>query len=172
MPEEAQPYAKIMATGRSDYPNQINNVLCFPGLFRGALHCYARRITEGMNISAANAIASLVPEKALREELKWDTPRQTKVPYFRFDCHFSSLIDRSFKKVTGITEHGLLCNWFAQAGFVTKDEIADDFTYMNDDNRVDNENQVVFKKLNLPQNNADKNSLFQGRDITVSPILK
>ena len=89
-------------------------------------------------------------EKTLREELNWDTPRQTKVPYFRFDCHFSSLIDRSFKKVTGITEHGLLCNWFAQAGFVTKDEIADDFNYMNDDNRVDNENQVVFKKLNLP----------------------
>ena len=68
MPEEAQPYAKIMATGRSDYPNQINNVLCFPGLFRGALHCYARRITEGMNIAAARAIASLVPEKALRED--------------------------------------------------------------------------------------------------------
>jgi malate dehydrogenase (oxaloacetate-decarboxylating) len=68
MPEEAQPYARIMATGRSDYPNQINNVLCFPGLFKGALRCYARRITEGMNIAAAHAIANVVPEKALRED--------------------------------------------------------------------------------------------------------
>ena len=41
MPEDAAPYVAVMATGRSDYPNQINNVLCFPGIFRGALACRA-----------------------------------------------------------------------------------------------------------------------------------
>ena len=45
-PEEAAPYARVIATGRSDYPNQINNVLCFPGIFRGALDVRAREITE------------------------------------------------------------------------------------------------------------------------------
>lgn len=49
MPEVAAPYAAVMATGRSDYPNQINNVLCFPGIFRGALACRASRINEEMN---------------------------------------------------------------------------------------------------------------------------
>lgn len=67
MPEQAQPYARIMATGRSDYPNQINNVLCFPGLFKGALRCYARKITEGMKIAAAEAIAHSVSEQDLNE---------------------------------------------------------------------------------------------------------
>ena len=67
MPEEAQPYARIMATGRSDYPNQINNVLCFPGLFKGALRCYATRITEAMKIAAAEAIAQTVTEQELNE---------------------------------------------------------------------------------------------------------
>jgi len=67
-PEEAAPYVRIMATGRSDYPNQINNVLCFPGLFRGALDVRARRITEGMKMAAAEAIAAIVPEQELRED--------------------------------------------------------------------------------------------------------
>ena len=52
-PEEAAPYARIVATGRSDYPNQINNVLCFPGIFRGALDVRARAITEEMKMAAA-----------------------------------------------------------------------------------------------------------------------
>ena len=55
MPEEAEPYVRIMATGRSDYPNQINNVLCFPGIFRGALDAGAPRITEEMKLAAARA---------------------------------------------------------------------------------------------------------------------
>lgn len=67
MPEEAQQYGRIIATGRSDYPNQINNVLCFPGLFKGALRCYAKQVTEGMKIAAAEAIARLIPEKELDE---------------------------------------------------------------------------------------------------------
>jgi malate dehydrogenase (oxaloacetate-decarboxylating) len=68
MPEEAGPHVAIMATGRSDYPNQINNVLAFPGVFRGALDCYARAITEGMKVAAAEAIASLVSPSELRPD--------------------------------------------------------------------------------------------------------
>ncbi|HXP28808.1 MAG TPA: NAD-dependent malic enzyme, partial [Solirubrobacteraceae bacterium] len=56
-PEEAEKYVRIVATGRSDYPNQINNVLCFPGVFRGALDVRATRITETMKTAAAQAIA-------------------------------------------------------------------------------------------------------------------
>jgi malate dehydrogenase (oxaloacetate-decarboxylating) len=67
-PEEAARYVRIMATGRSDYPNQINNVLCFPGIFRGALDVRAQRITEEMKVAAANAIAEIVPADELRED--------------------------------------------------------------------------------------------------------
>jgi malate dehydrogenase (oxaloacetate-decarboxylating) len=61
LPEEAEGIVAVMATGRSDYPNQINNVLCFPGIFRGALDAGATRITEGMKLAAAEAIAAAVP---------------------------------------------------------------------------------------------------------------
>jgi malate dehydrogenase (oxaloacetate-decarboxylating) len=67
-PEEAAPYVRIMATGRSDYPNQINNVLCFPGIFRGAMDVRARAITEDMKMAAARAIAAIVDERELRED--------------------------------------------------------------------------------------------------------
>jgi malate dehydrogenase (oxaloacetate-decarboxylating) len=60
MPEDAAGLVAVMATGRSDYPNQINNVLCFPGIFRGALNCRASRINEEMKIAAANAIADII----------------------------------------------------------------------------------------------------------------
>ncbi len=60
--------ARVIATGRSDYPNQINNVLCFPGLFRGALDAHARNITEEMKIVAARAIADVIPDDQLSEE--------------------------------------------------------------------------------------------------------
>ena len=69
MPEEALPHVRIMATGRSDYPNQINNVLCFPGVFKGALRCYARQINEEMKLAAAQAIASCIPENELHEDV-------------------------------------------------------------------------------------------------------
>jgi malate dehydrogenase (oxaloacetate-decarboxylating) len=62
LPEVAQQYAAVVATGRSDFPNQINNVLAFPGIFRGALDAGARRITQAMKIAAANAIAELAAE--------------------------------------------------------------------------------------------------------------
>ena len=60
MPEEAARVAYIVATGRSDYPNQINNVLAFPGIFRGALNVRARQITEEMKQAAAHAIAGCI----------------------------------------------------------------------------------------------------------------
>ena len=69
MPEDAKAGgARIVATGRSDYPNQINNVLVFPGLFRGALMVEARQIVEEMKLAAAQAIASLCGEEELNEE--------------------------------------------------------------------------------------------------------
>jgi len=80
MPEEAGRYAKVVATGRSDYPNQINNVLCFPGLFRGVLDCGAREINEEMLFAAANAIASVVTEKEMSEDYIIPSVLNRKVP--------------------------------------------------------------------------------------------
>lgn len=68
MPEEAGRYARIIATGRSDYPNQINNVLAFPGIFRGALDARAADINEAMKLAAANAIADCITDSELSEE--------------------------------------------------------------------------------------------------------
>ena len=62
LPEVARRYAAVVATGRSDFPNQINNVLAFPGIFRGALDAGARRITPAMKLAAARAIAELADE--------------------------------------------------------------------------------------------------------------
>jgi malate dehydrogenase (oxaloacetate-decarboxylating) len=67
-PEEAAAYVRVMATGRSDYPNQINNVLAFPGVFRGALDVRAPSITEEMKIAAAHGIASVVADEELDED--------------------------------------------------------------------------------------------------------
>ena len=80
MPEEAGRYAGVIATGRSDYSNQINNVLCFPGLFRGVLDCNAREINDEMLFAAANAIASIVAENELREDYVIPSVLNRKVP--------------------------------------------------------------------------------------------
>ena len=68
MPDLIQGRARIIATGRSDYANQVNNVLCFPGLFRGTLDAGARAITEEMKLAAAKAIAAVIPDEQLAEE--------------------------------------------------------------------------------------------------------
>jgi malate dehydrogenase (oxaloacetate-decarboxylating) len=68
MPEELIGLAAVIATGRSDYPNQINNVLAFPGMFRGALDVRASQITPAMKFAAADAIASIVSEDELDAE--------------------------------------------------------------------------------------------------------
>jgi malate dehydrogenase (oxaloacetate-decarboxylating) len=64
-PDEAREYAAVVATGRSDYPNQINNVLAFPGVFRGLLDAQSTRITDTMLVAAARALADVVPAEEL-----------------------------------------------------------------------------------------------------------
>ncbi len=68
-PEEIEDLAAVIATGRSDYPNQINNVLAFPGVFRGALDVRARAITHEMQIAAAHALAGVIPRGRARRRL-------------------------------------------------------------------------------------------------------
>ena len=69
MPDEAlSAGARIVGTGRSDFPNQVNNVVAFPGIFKGALEGRAKQITEEMKLAAAIAIAGLVPEDKLHED--------------------------------------------------------------------------------------------------------
>lgn len=80
MPEEAMAGgAYIVGTGRSDYNNQINNVLVFPGLFRGLLDSGKRRVTDGMKLKAAEAVAGIVDEKDLRPEMIIPSPLNKKV---------------------------------------------------------------------------------------------
>jgi len=67
-PVGALQYARIVATGGSEFPNQINNALVFPGIFRGALDCRARNITEEMKMEAARALAAVIPTRALRDD--------------------------------------------------------------------------------------------------------
>jgi malate dehydrogenase (oxaloacetate-decarboxylating) len=77
-PDIAHRHARIVATGRSDYPNQINNVLAFPGIFRGAFDARARAITEGMKLAAADALAAIVADEA-REDLVIPSPFDPRV---------------------------------------------------------------------------------------------
>ncbi len=80
MPEEALAAgAKVVGTGRSDYPNQVNNVLAFPGIFRGALDVRARRINEQMKIAAAYAIANLIEDHELRPDYVIPAPFDPRV---------------------------------------------------------------------------------------------
>jgi malate dehydrogenase (oxaloacetate-decarboxylating) len=78
-PDVANRYARIVATGRSDFPNQINNVLVFPGIFRGALDVRATRISEGMKLAAAHAIADLIAEDDLTETYVIPSPFDPRV---------------------------------------------------------------------------------------------
>ncbi len=77
-PDLASRHARVVATGRSDYPNQINNVLAFPGIFRGAFDVHATAITEGMKVAAANALADLVGDE-LREDYVIPSPFDPRV---------------------------------------------------------------------------------------------
>jgi malate dehydrogenase (oxaloacetate-decarboxylating) len=77
-PEIAHLHARVVATGRSDFPNQINNVLAFPGIFRGAFDVHASAITEGMKLAAAQALADLVGDE-VREDLVIPSPFDPRV---------------------------------------------------------------------------------------------
>ncbi|MBO8156465.1 MAG: NAD-dependent malic enzyme [Bacillaceae bacterium] len=80
MPEDAKEAgARVIGTGRSDFPNQVNNVLAFPGIFRGALDVRATRINEKMKIAAAHAIASLVTEEELNSDYVIPAPFDPRV---------------------------------------------------------------------------------------------
>jgi malate dehydrogenase (oxaloacetate-decarboxylating) len=99
MPEEAAGKARIMATGRSDFPNQINNVLCFPGLFRGALNVRASDINEEMKMAAARAIAESVSDEELREDCiipsVFSETVKERVPKYVAEAAISSGVARS-----------------------------------------------------------------------------
>lgn len=77
--EGARAGARVMGTGRSDYPNQINNVLAFPGMWLGAMHCRAKKITEEMKMAAVNALASLVSDDELHDEYIIPSPSDERV---------------------------------------------------------------------------------------------
>ena len=80
MPDEAKKGgARVIATGRSDFPNQINNVLAFPGIFRGALDVRAKDINDEMKVAAAYAIANLIPEEELSPEYIIPNPFDKRV---------------------------------------------------------------------------------------------
>ncbi|MDR0361858.1 MAG: NADP-dependent malic enzyme [Planctomycetota bacterium] len=79
-PEAAGPHVRVMATGRSDYPNQINNVIAFPGIFRGALDAGAKRITHEMNIAASRAIAAIAEADGLSPDHVIPHPFDRRVP--------------------------------------------------------------------------------------------
>jgi len=86
-------------------------------------------------------------EKTLRRELGWRSPKNLKVPYLRFDCHFSGLIDKSFKNTTGICLHALLLNHFVQTGDYTRDQLSRDFSYLDGDRRIDREVEIALARL-------------------------
>jgi len=91
MPEKAKKAgAFIIGTGRSDYPNQVNNLLAFPGIFRGALDARVKQITEEMKIESAKAIAGIIPEKSLNPNLVIPSP---------FDKNVASAVAKAVKKV-------------------------------------------------------------------------
>jgi malate dehydrogenase (oxaloacetate-decarboxylating) len=73
-PEEIEDLAAVIATGRSDYPNQINNVLAFPGVFRGALDVRARAITDEMKLAASRALAAVIPDDQLSADYVVPSP--------------------------------------------------------------------------------------------------
>jgi malate dehydrogenase (oxaloacetate-decarboxylating) len=108
MPEEVGRLARIIATGRSDYPNQINNVLCFPGLFRGILDCQAREINDPMLFAAANAIAQIVTEEELSEDYIIPSVLNRKVP----EQVANSVREAAMQTGVARLEHGYASSFF------------------------------------------------------------
>jgi hypothetical protein len=90
-------------------------------------------------------------ERVLRRELDWASPRKTSMPYMRFDCHVMNLIDYSFAKTTGVSEHGILLNYSVQDGTITRDEGASDFAYYNDGDRMVAEANKVLEHMGIEQ---------------------
>jgi malate dehydrogenase (oxaloacetate-decarboxylating) len=97
-PEEVQDFVRVMATGRSDYPNQINNMLGFPGIFRGLLDVRARGVNEAVKLAAAKAIAHCIETEELHEDYIIPSPFDRKVP-----AHVAAAVAEAAKK-TGLTK--------------------------------------------------------------------
>jgi malate dehydrogenase (oxaloacetate-decarboxylating) len=97
-PEEVQDFVRVMATGRSDYPNQINNMLGFPGIFRGLLDVRARGVNEAVKLAAAKAIAHCIETEELHEDYIIPSPFDRKVP-----AHVAAAVAETAKK-TGLTK--------------------------------------------------------------------
>ena len=98
MPEKVQGIASVVATGRSDYPNQINNVLAFPGIFRGALDTMASDITGGMNVAAADAIAASVTDDQLSADFIMPSVFDKSVPLRVADAVAHAAIDEGVSR--------------------------------------------------------------------------
>ncbi len=87
--------------------------------------------------------------KLMREELNWQSPVPSKVPLFRWDCYYGALTDKSCKNTVGIGAHSALCNWFVQTGLVSKQDVADEMKYLEDDRRIEEEIQKVNREFKL-----------------------
>ena len=88
-------------------------------------------------------------ESLLRTRLGWQSPRNTEGPYMRFDCHVLNLIDYSFLKTAGISEHGLLTNFMVQDGIVDKEAAREDFEFFSDASRYVTEANEVLEQLGI-----------------------
>ncbi len=99
-PEDAKAAgARVVGTGRSDYPNQVNNVLAFPGIFRGALDAKAADINEAMKVAAAYAIASLITDEELNEEYVIPKPFDERVAYRVAEAVYKAAVDSGVARV-------------------------------------------------------------------------
>jgi malate dehydrogenase (oxaloacetate-decarboxylating) len=97
-PEDIMDYVSVVATGRSDYPNQINNVLCFPGLFRGLLESGVKRVTREMMTAAAKAIASVVKPDELKADYIIPSAFNESVSEVVSQAVIATVNDRSLNK--------------------------------------------------------------------------
>jgi malate dehydrogenase (oxaloacetate-decarboxylating) len=101
LPEEVDPHARVIATGRPDYDNQLSDILCFPGLFRGVFDCRAREINQEMLIAAAHAIASCVAPGELMEQHIVPSVFNRKVP----EEVARAVTEAAIRTGVGTTEH-------------------------------------------------------------------
>ena len=73
----------------------------------------------------------------------------SRVPLFRWDCDYGALNDRSCKDTVGIGAHAILCNWFVQTGLVSKEDVAEEMRYLDDDGRIQEEMQKIYEEFGM-----------------------
>jgi len=117
LPDEAKAAgARIVCTGRSDFPNQVNNLLAFPGIFRGALDVRAKEINDEMKIAAANAIASLIPECELNETNIIASPLDPRVAPAVASAVAKAALDTGVARLTDVTPEAVAAHTRALLG--------------------------------------------------------